>query len=85
VRWPLILTASTLVPMNRDDVTSKGGQPQPQRYEISVRGHLGETMRFAFPGLQARPRGGDTALHGVLAEIEALGLDLLEVRRLPPI
>jgi hypothetical protein len=95
VRWPLILTASTLVPMNRDDVTSKGGQPQSQRYEISVRGHLGETMRFAFPGLQARPRGGDTvltgalpdraALHGVLAEIEALGLDLLEVRRLPPI
>ena len=38
--------------------------------------------------------GGDTvltgplpdraALHGVLAEIEALGLELLEVRRLPP-
>ena len=24
------------------------------------------------------------ALHGVLAEIEALGLELLEVRRLPP-
>jgi hypothetical protein len=26
-----------------------------------------------------------TALHGVLAEIEALGLELLEVRRLPPV
>jgi hypothetical protein len=24
------------------------------------------------------------ALHGVLAEIEALGLELLDVRRLPP-
>jgi len=24
------------------------------------------------------------ALHGVLAQIEALGLELLEVRRLPP-
>jgi hypothetical protein len=50
-------------------------------------------MRGAFPSLQARPSGGDTvltgplpdraALHGVLAEIEALGLELLEVRRLP--
>ncbi|HEY1820277.1 MAG TPA: hypothetical protein VGG83_10140 [Trebonia sp.] len=62
-------------------------------YEILVRGHLGETMGSAFPDLQAEPRGGDTvltgvlldqaALHGVLAEIEALGLELLEVRRLP--
>jgi hypothetical protein len=51
-------------------------------------------MRCAFPALQARASGGDTvltgplpdraALHGVLAEIEALGLELLEVRRLPP-
>ena len=51
-------------------------------------------MRSAFPTLQARATGGDTvltgplpdraALHGVLAEIEALGLELLEVRRLPP-
>jgi len=79
--------------MTRDDVTSEPNGPQPRRYEISVRGHLGETMRVAFPGLQAQPRGGDTvltgalpdraALHGVLAEIEALGLELLEVRRVP--
>ena len=64
------------------------------RYEIWVRGHLGETMRSAFPALRARPSGADTvltgtlpdqaALYGVLAEIEALGLELLEVRRLPP-
>jgi hypothetical protein len=49
-------------------------------------------MRGAFPTLQARTRGDDTvltgtlagqaALCGVLAEIEALGLELLEVRRL---
>jgi hypothetical protein len=68
--------------------------PQPQRYQISVRGRLGQTMRAAFPALQARTRGDDTtltglitdqaALYGVLAEIEALGLELLEVRRLPP-
>ena len=68
--------------------------PQPQRYRISVRGRLGHTMRLAFPTLRARTRGQDTtltgaladqaALYGVLAEIEALGLELLEVRRLPP-
>jgi hypothetical protein len=66
---------------------------QPQHYQIRVRGRLGETMRAAFPALQARKRGDHTvlmgafadqaALYGVLAEIEALGLELLEVRRLP--
>ena len=64
------------------------------RYRICVRGRLGETIRSAFPGLQAQASGGDTmltgqlpdraALYGVLAQIEALGLELLEVRRLPP-
>jgi hypothetical protein len=61
-------------------------------YQIRVRGRLGRTMRAAFPGLHAQARGEDTlltgalpdqaALHGVLAQIEALGLELLEVRRL---
>jgi hypothetical protein len=64
------------------------------RYRIRVRGRLGETMRSAFPDLQAQARGGDTvltgllpdraALYGTLAQIEALGLELLELRRLPP-
>jgi hypothetical protein len=76
------------------NATSAPRGPQPQRYEIWVRGHLGEMMRSAFPSLRAQPRGKDTALtgtlpdqaalYGVLAEIEALGLELLEVRRLPP-
>jgi hypothetical protein len=61
---------------------------------MRVRGRLGETIRSAFPSLQARASGGDTvltrplpdraALVGVLAQIEALGLDLVELRRLPP-
>jgi hypothetical protein len=67
---------------------------RPQRYQIRVRGRLGETIRSAFPALRARVDGGDTvltgvladqaALYGVLAEAEALGLELIEVRRLPP-
>jgi hypothetical protein len=65
----------------------------PQRYQIRVRGRLGQTIRSAFPGLQAHPEGGETvltgvladqaALYGVLAEAEALGLELVEVRRAP--
>jgi hypothetical protein len=67
-------------------------QPWP-RYEFRVHGHLGEMMLGAFPALRAETSGEDTllrgalpdqaALHGVLAEIEALGLELFEVRRLP--
>jgi hypothetical protein len=77
-----------------EQVTGVRDGPLPHRYRIRVRGRLGETMRAAFPALQARSSGGDTvltgpladqaALHGVLTEIEALGLELLEVRRLPP-
>ena len=62
-------------------------------YQIRIRGQLGRTMRTAFPALQAETQDGDTlltgslpdqaALHGVLAQIGALGLELLEVRRLP--
>ena len=67
---------------------------QPPQYEIRVRGRLGETICSAFPDLKARPGGDDTvlvgvladqaALYGVLTEIEALGLELIEVRRITP-
>ena len=80
--------------MRGQNVTSAQGDRPPFRYRIRVRGRLGETIRSAFPALQAQASGGDTvltgpladraALYGVLAEIEALGLELLEVRRLPP-
>ncbi|MBJ7599045.1 MAG: hypothetical protein DLM67_05590 [Candidatus Nephthysia bennettiae] len=73
-------------------MTADHRDPQlPPHYEIRVRGHLGELMLGAFPGLQPERRGEDTllrgplpdqtALHGALAQIEALGLELLEVRR----
>ncbi len=60
------------------------------RYQIRVRGRLGRTMRTAFLDLHAQTQGEDTllggaladqaALHGVLARIEALSLELLEVQ-----
>jgi hypothetical protein len=65
--------------------------PAPARYVIRIRGHLGATVLSAFPALVPRRDGADTvltglldrsALYGVLAEVEALGLDLVEVRQL---
>jgi hypothetical protein len=65
--------------------------PEPALYTIRINGHLGATLLSAFPAMAARPDGTHTvltglldrsALYGVLAEIEAFGLDLLEVRQL---
>jgi hypothetical protein len=65
----------------------------PALYIIRINGHLGATVLFAFPAMAAQQHGAHTvltglldqsALYGVLAEIEALGLDLLEVRQLTP-
>jgi hypothetical protein len=65
--------------------------PEPALYTIRIKGHLGATLMSAFPAMAARSDGAHTvltglldrsALYGVLAEIEALSLDLLEVRQL---
>ena len=70
-----------------------GMDPAPAPYVIRIDGHLGATVLSAFPALAPRHHGAHTvltglldrsALYGVLAEIEALGLDLLELRKLPP-
>ncbi len=63
----------------------------PARYTIRVNGHLGATLLSAFPPLASSQQGAQTVLtglldrpglFGVLAEIEALGLELIEVRQL---
>ena len=64
----------------------------PALYQFRVSGHLGPTLLTAFPALVPRQQGAETvltgllpddaALYGVLAEIEALGLELLEVRKI---
>jgi hypothetical protein len=60
-------------------------------YEIRVRGPVGPTIMQAFPTLTATRSGHDTlltgslpdqsALYGVINQLEALGLQLLEIRR----
>jgi hypothetical protein len=64
---------------------------QPELYEIRVRGRLGPTLLEAFPDLSAHRLGQDTilrgrlpdrsALYGVIHQLDALGLEMLEVRR----
>jgi hypothetical protein len=67
--------------------------PTPVLYTIRINGHLGATILTAFPAMTPQWDGADTmltglldrsALYGVLAEIDALGLDLLEVHQLAP-
>ena len=58
-------------------------------YEFRIRGLLGDTLLGAFPGLHAEVQGRVTvlagwlpdqsALYGVLAQVEQLGLELLGV------
>jgi hypothetical protein len=65
----------------------------PASYLIRINGRLGATVLSAFPALAPRQDGAHTvltgrldrsALYGVLADIEALGLDLLELQKLTP-
>ena len=67
--------------------------PASAAYMIRINGHLGATLLSAFPAMAWERQGPETVLtgvldqpglYGVLAEIEALGLDLLEVRQLTP-
>ncbi|HEY4726138.1 MAG TPA: hypothetical protein VIJ13_09325 [Actinomycetota bacterium] len=62
-------------------------------YEIRVRGRLSDSLVAAFEGMRASvepvetvlhgPVEDQAALHGLLERIQSLGLELVEVRRLP--
>jgi hypothetical protein len=63
-------------------------------YAFRIRGRLTPALMDALDPLQATDASADTllrgpvtdraALHGYIARIEALGLELVELRRLPP-
>jgi hypothetical protein len=71
------------------------GGREARRYEIRVRGPIGPTMMQAFPTLALSRSGQDTlltgslpdqsALYGVIHQLEALGLELLGIRCLPTV
>jgi hypothetical protein len=64
----------------------------PGLYTIRIRGRLGATALSAFPSMVSEVNGSETVLSGVLkdrsavfgvvAQIEALGLELLELRQI---
>ena len=64
----------------------------PGLYTIRIRGRLGATALSAFPTMVSELKGSDTvltgllkdrsAVFGVLAQIEALGLEVLELRQI---
>jgi hypothetical protein len=65
----------------------------PTSYEIRIKGRLGEPMVAAFGGFTASVRAPETVLSGAMPDqhalyqlidrLRSLGLELLEVRRLP--
>jgi hypothetical protein len=64
----------------------------PGFYTIRIKGRLGATALSAFPSMVPELEGSETvltglledrsALFGVVAQIEALGLELLELRQI---
>ncbi|HWN21819.1 MAG TPA: hypothetical protein VNP93_07580 [Gaiellaceae bacterium] len=64
-----------------------------ERYEIRIKGRVSEETASAFEGLAVEVRPVETvlhgdicdqaALHGLLDRVADLGLELIEVRRLP--
>ncbi|MGF1470276.1 MAG: hypothetical protein ACFB50_00865 [Rubrobacteraceae bacterium] len=62
-------------------------------YEIVVRGELGERFAVAFEGMEMKTGAGQTVLrgkvadqarlHGILARISGLGLELVSVEKIP--
>jgi hypothetical protein len=67
--------------------------PVVDQYEIRVRGVVGPALLARFDGLEATVEPVETvlhgpvvdqaALHGVIDLVNSLGLELIEVRRLP--
>jgi hypothetical protein len=63
-------------------------------YCIRINGRLGETALSAFPAMAHHVESGETvltgvledrsAVFGVLAQVEALGLELIELRQIRP-
>ena len=66
----------------------------PAAYEIRIKGRLSDSLSSAFENFNAAVRPAETImrgelrdqseLHGVLDQIQLLGLELIEVRQIDP-
>lgn len=74
-------------------VSIRAEEPTTARYEIRIKGRLSDVTIAGLEGFTAEPKPVETvlhgetldqaALHGILDRIQQLGLELVEVRRLP--
>jgi hypothetical protein len=70
-----------------------GGARVADNYEIRIKGRVGDSVLLAFEGLTVTTEPAETilygpipdqeALHELLAELQSLGLELVELRRFP--
>ena len=84
-----MVIAHRVMPQDHRVATTPGCQ-----YMIRIKGRLGITALSAFPTMGSEVRTGDTvltglledrsAVYGILAQIEALGLEILELRQVGP-
>lgn len=89
MRCVLIRSTQTIGPMSAKNIAPDSDELPG--YEIRVRGPIGPTAMQAFPMFAASRSGHDTllrgsipdqsALYGVIHQLEALGLQLLEIHR----
>jgi hypothetical protein len=75
-------------------IREEGGEVvAPVGYEIRIKGRLSDSLTGAFEDFTAAVKPAETVmrgevrdqseLHGLLDQIQSLGLELIEVRRLP--
>jgi hypothetical protein len=76
-----------------DDAPLRSTEVKMDQYEIRVRGRVTPPLLARFEGLQSQvepvetvlhgPLADQAALHGVIDLVRALGLELVEVRKIP--
>ncbi|MFE0256692.1 hypothetical protein [Streptomyces sp. NPDC059010] len=79
--------------MEEERGPERGGARTDGDFEIRIKGRVGQAFRTAFAELTVTVNPPETvlrgagldqaALYGILDRIQALGLELVEVRRLP--
>jgi hypothetical protein len=81
--------------VTRSGATVRGMPGDGASYAIRVRGRLSDAVLSLFDGMASDVAGGDTVLRGPVADqvqlhrlldlIRSLGLELIELRRTPPV
>jgi malate/lactate dehydrogenase len=89
------MTASVLTRIVEGDqvAAQEVGSRMAAYYEIRIKGRIGDSLLLAFEGLTVSTEPVETILHGplpdqealheLLAKIQSVGLEVVELRRLP--